>query len=110
MPPRKIYSLVALNRIVYNSNSTFLIKSNPLCTINSKAKDHVAKDRKILVKFQQIPQGSKWTYVGNNSKVKVKGIGLYTLDMYSNLILYLYDMLSAPTVHKNLVLLLYWLN
>ncbi|XP_048139595.1 uncharacterized protein LOC125316163 [Rhodamnia argentea] len=42
---------------------------------DSGATDHVARDRSTFVEFRQIPSGVKWIYVGNNSRVEVKGIG-----------------------------------
>ena len=83
-----------------------LIESYPLWTINSRAMDNVAKDRSAIVEFRQIPQGTKWIYVGVNSQVEVKGIGTCKLVMKSGQTLSLHDMLFAPDIRKNLVSIL----
>jgi hypothetical protein len=65
----------------------------PLWTVDSRATDHVAKDRDLIMDFCLIPQGSKWLYVGNNSRVSVKGIGTCKLDMRDGRTLLLHDVL-----------------
>ena len=77
--------------------------SHPLWTVDSGATDHVAKDRDLFVDFRRIPQGSKWLYVGNNSRVPVKGIGTCKLDMRDGRTLLLHDVLFAPDIRRNLV-------
>ena len=46
---------------------------------------------------------TKWIYVGNNSKVEVKGIGTCKLVMRSDQTLFLHDVLFAHNIHRNLV-------
>lgn len=50
------------------------------------------------MEFQQILHRANWIYMGNNSKVKVKGIGTYKLDMHGDQTLYLHDVFYAPTI------------
>ena len=47
------------------------------------------------MKYHQIPCGTKWIYVGNNTRVEIKGIGTYKLCMRGGQTLYLYDALFS---------------
>ena len=80
-----------------------LTESIPLWTIDSAATDHIAKDRGAYVNFHRIPSGSRWIYVGNNSRVEVKGIGTCKLDLSTGRTLFLHDVLHAPEIRQNLV-------
>jgi hypothetical protein len=80
-----------------------MVDSYPLWTVDSGAIDYVAKDRDLFVDFRRIPQGSKWFYVGNNSRVPVKGISTCKLDMRDGRTLLLHDVLFAPEIRRNLV-------
>ena len=53
--------------------------------------------------FQQVPYGAKWVFVGNNTKVEVKGMGTWKLVMRSGQTLFLHDVLFAPQIHRNLI-------
>ena len=44
-------------------------------TVDSGATHHVARDKSEFVEFRQIPSGSQWIYLGNNTRIKVKGVG-----------------------------------
>ena len=83
-----------------------LTESYPLWTIDSRATNNVVNDRSAIVEFRRIPQGTKWIYVGVNSKVEVKGIGTCKLVMQSGQTLSLHDVLFAPDIIKNLVSML----
>jgi hypothetical protein len=72
--------------------------SYPLWTVDSGVTNHVAKNRDLFVDFCQISQGSKWLYIGNNSRVSVKSIGACKLDMCDGRILLLHDVLFAPEI------------
>ena len=73
--PKNVEIIKTLESISYVSSSIFLTTSHPLWTINSGATDHVARDRYTFVEFRRIPRGARWIYVGNNSRVEVKGVG-----------------------------------
>ena len=85
------------------SSSVLLTESRPLWTVDSGATDHVARDRAAFVEYCQISQGTRWIYVGNNSRVEVKGIGTCKLMMHGGQVLYLHDVLYAPGIRRNLV-------
>ena len=73
--PKKVNDLSIVVSTIYVSSFVFLTESYPLWTVDSRATDHVAKYRSAFVEFRRISQGTNWIYVGNNSKVEVKGIG-----------------------------------
>jgi hypothetical protein len=75
-----------------------MVDSYPLWTVDSGATYYVAKDRDLCVNFRRISQGSKWLYVGNNSRLPVKGIGTCKLDMRDDRTLLLHDILFAPEI------------
>ena len=83
---------------LYISSSIYLTKSHPLWTVDSSATDHVVKDRDVFVEFCRILYGSKWLYVGNNSKVEVKGVGTCKLSMHGGRTLVLHDVLVTPDI------------
>ena len=58
------------------------------------------------MEFRRIPQGTKWIYVGNNSKAEVKGIDTCKLVIRSGQNLFLHDVLFAPDIRRNLVSML----
>jgi hypothetical protein len=80
-----------------------MVDSYHLWTVDSGAIDYVAKDRDLFVDFRRITQGSKWLYVGNNSRVPVKGICTCKLDIRDGRTLLLHDVLFAPEIRRNLV-------
>ena len=53
--------------------------------------------------FGRIPQGTRWIYVGNNSRVEVKGEGTCKLELRGGRTLLLHDVLYAPDIRRNLV-------
>ena len=55
------------------------------------------------MEYRRISQGSRWIYVGNNSRVEVKGIGTCKLVLYRGQVLYLHDVLFAPDIRRNLI-------
>ena len=86
--------------------SVFLTKSYHLWYVDSRVMDHVVKDISAFVEFRRILQGTKWKYVGNNSKAEVKGIGTCKLVMQSGQTLFLHDVLFAPDIRHNLFFVL----
>ena len=103
--PKKVQTFKMISRdsyvsesALYVSSSIYLTKSHPLWTVDSGATDHVAKDRDVFVEFRRIPYGSKWLYVGNNSRVEVKGVGTCKLSMRGGRTLILHDILFAPDI------------
>ena len=52
----------------------------------------------------------KWIFVGNNSKVEVKGIGTCKIDLHDGRTLILQDVLYAPDIRKNIVSVVKLLN
>ena len=79
--PRKVNDLSVVVCTIHVSSFVFLTESYPSWTVDSRATEHVAKDKSAFVEFQRIPQGKKWIYVGNNSKAEVTGIGTCKLVM-----------------------------
>lgn len=49
--------------------------------VDSDTTDHIARDREAFVKYRCIPRGTRWIYVGNNSRVEVKVIDTYKVNM-----------------------------
>ena len=70
-----------------------LTESIPLWTVDSAAIDHIARDREAYVEFWQISSNIRWIYLGNNSKVEVKGIGMCKLELHKGRTLFLHDVL-----------------
>jgi hypothetical protein len=80
-----------------------MLDSYLLWTVDLGATNHVAKDRDLFVDFRRIPQGTKWLYVRNNSRVPAKGIYACKLDIHDGRTLLLHDVLFAPEIRRNLV-------
>ena len=80
-----------------------LTEFNPLWVVDSRTTDHVMKDRRTFVDFWWVPDGERWIYVGNNTRVLVKEIGTCKLVLCGGRALLLYDVLYAPSIHRNLV-------
>ena len=85
------------------SSTVFLTESNPLWIVDSGATDHITKDRGAFEEYRRIPEGSKWIYVGNNSRVAVKGIGTCRLVLDGGKTLLLHDVLFAPDIRRNII-------
>jgi len=83
---------------LYVSSCLMLAESVPFWTIDSRATDHIARDRTTFVEFRRIPKGSKYIYIGNNASTVVLGIGTCKLDLRGGRTLYLHDVLCAPKV------------
>ena len=47
--------------------------------IDTEAIDHVARDRVGFIEYRQVPVGSRWMRMGNESRVEVLRIGTYKL-------------------------------
>ncbi|KAK0588887.1 hypothetical protein LWI29_006625 [Acer saccharum] len=98
-----IRELKSAGHSLTDEHSVLLTESRPLWTVDSGAIDHVARDRATFVEYRRISQGTRWIYVGNSSRVKVKGIGTCKLMMHSGQVLYLHDNLYATGIRRNLV-------
>ena len=59
-----------------------LIESIPLWTVNLAATNHIARNWVAYVEFRWISFDIRWIYVGNNSKVEVKGTGTCKLELH----------------------------
>jgi len=88
---------------LYVSSCLMLVKSVPFWTIDSRATDHIARDRTTFVEFCRIPKGSRYIYMGNNAFAAVFGIDTCKLDLRGGRTLYLHDVLYALEVQRNLV-------
>ena len=80
-----------------------LAETIPFWIVDSVAIDHVARDRTSFVEFRRIPKGSRCIYMGNNVFVAVLGIDTCKLALQEGCTLYLYDVLYASEVRRNLV-------
>ena len=80
-----------------------LTESHPMWTVDSRATDHVARDRGAFVEYRRIQLGRRWIYVGNNSRVKVKSIDTCKLTFCGGRILFLHDILYALDIWRNLI-------
>ena len=63
------------------TSSVFLTESRPLWTVDSRVRDDIDRERGAFVEYRWISQGTKWIYVGNNSRVETKGIGTCKLEL-----------------------------
>ena len=59
-------------------------------------------DHNAYMDFRRIPNGSRSVYMGNNTSANVLGIETCKLIMRMGRTLYLYDVLYAPKVHRNI--------
>jgi hypothetical protein len=75
------------------SSFVHLSESNHLLIIDLGVTNHVVKDKGVLVEFQRISHGTRWIYIGNNSKVDVREIGTCILVMHAGRTLILHNML-----------------
>ena len=65
--PKKVTPIPTSLHMVCVSRTILLTKSYPLWIVDSRATDHVARDRGAFVEYRRIPTSSKWIYAGNNS-------------------------------------------
>ena len=90
--------------VCYVASSQILIAYSILdWIVDTRAIEHVARDRVGFVKYRQVPTGSRWMRMGNESKVKVLGIGTYKLQLRRGRTLLLHDVLYAPGMRQNLL-------
>ena len=100
---KKVLSLENSRKYAYVSSCVMLAESNPLWIVDSGATDHVARSREVFTEYRRIPKGTRWLYVGNNTKVAVIGIGTCQLHMRGGKNLILHDVLYAPEIRRDLV-------
>lgn len=55
------------------------------------------------MEYRQISRGTKWIYVGNNTRVKTKRIGTCKLELRDGQILYLHDVPYTLDIQRNLI-------
>ncbi|XP_028751927.1 uncharacterized protein LOC114711676 [Neltuma alba] len=88
---RKI-SYVLKEQEVTDVLTTFLSEHE---VMDSRATNHVSKDRGNFTEFRQLPARSRWLYVGNNARVEVKGIGTCELTLHGGKTLVLREICFA---------------
>ena len=71
--------------------------------VDTRATDHVARDRVRFVEYYRVPTGSRWMRMRNESRVEVFGIGTYKLQLRRGLTLLLHDVLYVPEMRQNLL-------
>ena len=87
---------------IYVNSCLMLAEIVHFWTVDLTAIDHIARDRTSFVEFYWILKGSKCIYMGNNVFVAVLGIDTYKLELHGGRILYLYNVLYASKVRRNL--------
>ena len=55
------------------------------------------------MEYRRIPTGTKWIYVGNNTRVEVKGVGTCKLVLDNDRTLLLHDVLFEPDIRRNII-------
>lgn len=100
--PKKV-SPSPLNSNLFVSSCLFFTKFNPMWIVNSRATNHITKDCETYVEFRRVSSGTRWIYVGNNSKAKVHDIDTCKLKFHGGHTLLLYDVLFTPDIRRNLV-------
>ena len=78
--PKKVPNYEYVSKLCV-SGFVFLTESHPLWIVDLGAIDHITKDREAFMVFRQVPHGAKWVFMGNNTKVEVKGINTCKLVM-----------------------------
>ena len=92
--PKKVNDLYELVSVINVYSFVYLTESYYLWTVDSRATNYVAKGKSSFLEFRWVQKGTRWIYVGNNSRVEVKRIGMCKLVMrsgkpYSYMICYL---------------------
>lgn len=64
----------------------------------------MTSDCELFVNFHRVSSRTRWIYVGNISKVEIKGIDTCKLELHGGRTLVIYDVLYAPEIRWNLVL------
>ena len=100
--PKIIYDQIHFHN-AFVSSYLMLIETVPYWNVDSTAIDHIARDRNAYVDLCRILKESRSIYMGNNTSVDVLGIGTCILLMRKGRTLYLYDVLFALEVSRNLV-------
>ena len=84
--PKKVLSYLTPSRTnsiydIFVSSTVLLTKAHPMWTIDSGAMHLIARDKREFVEFRRILSGSQWIYLGNNTRIEVKGVGTCKLDL-----------------------------
>ena len=81
--------------VYYVASSQVLIAYSILnWIVDTKAANHVARDRVGFIEYHRVPAGSRWMRMGNESRVEVLGIGTYKLQLRHGRTLLLHDVRS----------------
>ena len=96
--PKKVTLIHTSSNMVYVSSIVLLTEFYSLWIIDSRATDHIARDQGAFIEYHRIPADTKWIYIGDNSRVEVKGIGICELDLHNGHILFLHDVLYASEI------------
>jgi hypothetical protein len=103
--PKKILFDPFSCTVCYVASSQVLIAYSILDRIVDTGEiDHVARDRVGFVEYRRVPAGNRWMRMGNESRVEVLGIGTYKLQLHLGCTLLLHDVLYAPGMRQNLLL------
>ena len=103
--PKKILFDPFSCTVCYVASSQVLIAYSILDRIvDTGAIDHGARDRVGFVEYRRVPAGNRWMRMGNESRVEVLGIGTYKLQLRLGCTLLLHDVLYAPGMRQNLLL------
>ena len=96
--PKKVHTKSTNLHNMYVIGSVYMTETHPLWIVDSRATEHVANERGAYVEYRRFNQGTKWIYVGNSSRVEVKGIGTCKLQLHGGQILYLHNICTGdPT-------------
>jgi hypothetical protein len=90
--------------VCYIASSQVLIAYSILdWIVDTGATDHIVRDRFGFIEYRQVPAGSRWMRMENESRVEVLGIGTYKLQLLHGRTLLLHDVLYAPGMRQNLL-------
>lgn len=91
--PKNVYPCSIILNYAYISSCCLLIESCPMWTVDLGVTNYIARDRGAFVEFRRISPSTMWIYIGDNSKVEVKGIGTCKLMLNDGCTLLLHDVL-----------------
>ena len=101
--PKKVRPNSTLLNYVLVSCSVLPTDSRPMWIVDSEATNHIAYDRNAFVEYRRISQGTRWIYMGNNSRVEAKGIGTCKLTLPSDRFLLIHGVLYSQKIRRNLI-------
>ena len=77
----------------YVSRTSILSESYHMSIVDSEFTNHVSRDRKVFVEFSRASSKSRWIYIENNARLKIKRIGTCKVDLQGVGSLMLHDIL-----------------